>query len=123
MFDASKFTTRTMSPWDFLRQMRAVVDGVHPLDGWKHQREGSNACPVSLVKKDNMVVVIVPARPPACDEYYVTTYWDADPQEVRETVQGTRGFCKFSKEGWTWSGGTETMCESRLFDYLANGAE
>ena len=106
------------TPFDVLREMRWVVDGRHPLDGWRHLREGN----CSLLRKSGMpldrttVVVLVPGD----GGLFVTTYWDADAREVLKVHR--RQPHNVFRTGVTWDGPL-FMTEQAAFRYIATGVE
>ena len=102
-----------------LKTQRAVVDGEHPLAGWKHRGVGTT----SVVRKESTVVVLVPSA----SGIDVTTYWDCDEETaaaVLDVVTGRQMFEKlFEQLAGTWSGGPQVMSEAEAFSYLATGAK
>lgn len=105
-----------------IKSRRAVVDGKHPLDGWRHLSSGNT----SVVRKGGIVVVLVPQED---GNVAVTTYWDADDKAADAILACVRGKVTWDAmwasfgEQLTWSGGPEMKSETETFYYLATGAE
>lgn len=114
-----KFTSDT-SIFQTLKQQRAVVNGKHPLDGWRHKAFGTT----SVIRKGTTIVVLVPA----VDAGFVrvTTYWVTNETEAAAILDQVRGkitweamWSIFSKN-ITWSGGNVSLSEAKAFNYLAS---
>ena len=105
-------------PFRRLQEQRAVVDGKHPLDGWRHRAVGTT----SVVRKGTTVVVLVPRD----GIVSVTSYWDCDEATAAAVLGVVRGWLEFEKLfeqlSGTWSGGPCLMSETEAFYYLATGA-
>jgi hypothetical protein len=121
MFNANSFSIAPKSVWSSLRECAAVVDGVHPLDGWKRRR-ATERTDVAYHAESKATVVLSRSESASDEEYYVTTYWGADPAQVFASVRGERGFLQLDGD-WSWSGGPENMTEHDLYCYIARGAQ
>ena len=126
MFDPKKFKTIDLNAFQKVRQIRTVVDGVDPLAGLKARHVGT-ASVVARKNDERVIVVLVPMpfnsfAPDKKDRYLVTTYWGAKPQEVLESVRGTREFLDLSGD-WTWCGGGREMDVARTYWLLVQLAK
>lgn len=101
-----------------LKEMRAVVNGTHPLQGWQHKSAGAT----SVVRQGTTVVVLVPT---VSDEILVTTYWDTDRESAEAILACVRGKHTWDEmwrafdEKVRWSGGPVTMSQPAAFAHLA----
>lgn len=120
MFNATAFTVSVTPVFHAIKQQRAVVNGCHPLDSWKHKGIGN----ASVVRKGTTIVVLVPA----VDASFVrvTTYWVTNETEANAILDQVRGkitweamWSIFSKN-ITWSGGNVSLSEAKAFNYLAS---
>lgn len=126
-FDAKNFTTLRVGPWDRIIETRAIdVAKGNPLRGWRRAPTKGLESNVDVVfcrdTKVTAVIVDFPAGyvPSTLGaEYLVTTYWDADPNQVLEIVRGTREFLDLDGE-WEWCGGGVEMDRSKVYGYLSS---
>ena len=120
-----KFTSDT-SIFQTLKQQRAVVNGKHPLDGWRHKAFGTT----SVIRKGTTIVVLKLGSDLYDDNgddfVYITTYWVTNENEANAILDQVRGkitweamWSIFSKN-ITWSGGNVSLSEAKAFNYLAS---
>lgn len=121
MFNTAEFTVSVTPVFTTLKQQRAVVDGRHPLDSWKHKGVGTT----SVVRKGTTVVVLVPSISIA-GSVDVTTYEVTSENEANAILDQVRGkitwetmWSTFSKNT-KWSGGPITLTEAKTFYHLVS---
>ena len=121
MFNTAEFTVSVTPVFTTLKQQRAVVDGRHPLDSWKHKGVGAT----SVVRKGTTVVVLVPSISVA-GSVDVTTYEVTSENEANAILDQVRGkitretmWSTFSKNT-KWSGGPITLTEAKTFYHLVS---
>ena len=119
-----KFTSDT-SIFQTLKQQRAVVNGKHPLDGWRHKAFGTT----SVIRKGTTIVVLKLGSDLYDDNgddfVYITTYWVTNENEANAILDQVRGkitwetmwsTCKNIK----WSGGPVALTVDKTFYHLVN---
>jgi hypothetical protein len=119
MFNPTTFTVAHKRVWHVLRECHAVVDGVHPLDGWRCKAAGLTDVAHNPATKVTLLLS-------HCDnddgrgEFFVTAYYGANPQELHDMVLRKRAWGDLSGEYDVDDGSQYT--EHDLFCFVAQGA-
>jgi hypothetical protein len=119
MFNPTTFTVAHKRVWTSLRECHAVVDGKHPLDGWRCKAAGLTDVAHNPATKVTLLMS-------HCDnddgrgEFFVTAYYGANPQELYEMVLRKRAWGDLSGNYDVDDGGQYT--EHDLFCFVAQGA-